>query len=533
MKRDDTPDIRFGGDKIDGRKGFGDILKASHLTGVKRRVVISAVLINIFFIGVICTYYLTLYSETQEDILKTGRLGAVTAASKVEQYIQTGIDTINLASYAVENMISEGRSSEEITDYLLTQSVAIVNITEGESPGLYGYMNDEYLDGTNTGWDPGEDYVPTERPWYTNAVAAGGEVAVVDPYLDLDSNTIMIALTKVLSDGKSVVAMDFSMEKLQKMTELVAQNDDSDMEIVLTATYKVVAHSDPSEVGEDYARSQQSFGREIVKELEKSDSGAFRMSYDGKEYMVYAEPVADEWLCLSVTDFTQENTRLNALLMLTVLAITVAVCILAVMIAGSIRKDQTAEELQKDLSTAESAAFSDALTGVGTKAAYDKLAESVWPAGVEGVGGAAGGLCDDPAKAPKIAVVMMDANGLKHINDNFGHEAGDKYLQGCCKIICNVYKHSPVFRIGGDEFVAVLTGEDFDNREALLKEIKEEFLTDYSRSGRPEWERYSAAVGMAEFEPGDTRLEEILKRADWAMYEDKDEFKKGQSTDKT
>ena len=511
--KDNTPDIRFGGDKIKVRHSIGDIFKLSHLSGVKKRVVISAVLINIFFIGVICTYYLVLYSETQEDILKTGRLGALTAASKVEQYIQTGIDTINLASYAVENLISEGRSSAEITDYLLTQSVAIVSITDGESPGLYGYMNDEYLDGTNTGWDPGEDYDPTVRPWYTNAVAAGGEIAVVDPYLDLDSNTIMIALTKLLSDGKSVVAMDFSMEKLQNMTEIVAKNDDSDMEIVLTSTYKVVAHSDPEEVGEDYARSQRSFGRNLVKELEKSNSGAFRMSYGGKEYMVYAEPVAGDWLCLSVTDFTQESKRLNVLLVLTVLAITISVCILASMISGSIRKDQTAEELAKDLSTAQTVAFSDNLTGVGSKAAYTQIAERIERGFAEG--------------ETAVAVVMMDANGLKHINDNFGHEAGDKYLCGCCKTICDVYKHSPVFRIGGDEFVAVLTGEDFENREALLREIKEEFLTDYSQSGRPEWERYSAAVGMAEFEPGDTRLEDILKRADWAMYEDKEEFKRG------
>lgn len=41
---------------------------------------------------------------------------------------------------------------------------------------------------------------------------------------------------------------------------------------------------------------------------------------------------------------------------------------------------------------------------------------------------------------------------LDCLNDTYGHTAGDNYIKGCCKVICQIYKHSPVFRIGGDEF---------------------------------------------------------------------------------
>jgi GGDEF domain-containing protein len=54
---------------------------------------------------------------------------------------------------------------------------------------------------------------------------------------------------------------------------------------------------------------------------------------------------------------------------------------------------------------------------------------------------------------------MFDLNDLKHINDRYGHERGDEYIVNCCRLICQVFKHSPVFRIGGDEFVALLRGE--------------------------------------------------------------------------
>ena len=64
-----------------------------------------------------------------------------------------------------------------------------------------------------------------------------------------------------------------------------------------------------------------------------------------------------------------------------------------------------------------------------------------------------------------FAIAMFDVNNLKLVNDNNGHDAGDEYLNRACHLICNIFKHSPVFRIGGDEFVAILTGDDYDNYE--------------------------------------------------------------------
>ena len=61
-------------------------------------------------------------------------------------------------------------------------------------------------------------------------------------------------------------------------------------------------------------------------------------------------------------------------------------------------------------------------------------------------------------KHTKFALVECDINGLKGINDTYGHEIGDVYIVNSCRGICSVFKHSPVFRIGGDEFVVILQG---------------------------------------------------------------------------
>ena len=76
---------------------------------------------------------------------------------------------------------------------------------------------------------------------------------------------------------------------------------------------------------------------------------------------------------------------------------------------------------------------------------------------------------DQPAGPLAFAVCMFDCNCLKQINDEYGHDKGDIFLKETTRIICDVFEHSPVFRIGGDEFVAVLQNGDYENREALLR----------------------------------------------------------------
>ena len=69
---------------------------------------------------------------------------------------------------------------------------------------------------------------------------------------------------------------------------------------------------------------------------------------------------------------------------------------------------------------------------------------------------------------PEFAITILDVNDLKQVNDTLGHQAGDKYLCEASKIICNIFAHSPVFRIGGDEFAVISQGSDYENIDELV-----------------------------------------------------------------
>ena len=119
-----------------------------------------------------------------------------------------------------------------------------------------------------------------------------------------------------------------------------------------------------------------------------------------------------------------------------------------------------------------------------------------------------------------FAIAVFDLNNLKRINDTQGHAAGDAYIREGSAAICNTFKHSPVYRIGGDEFAAILRGSDYKTRAALLRSFQLENTKSVYAGGAV------VACGMADFIPGvDRRFQDTFERADNDMYENKNRLK--------
>ena len=120
----------------------------------------------------------------------------------------------------------------------------------------------------------------------------------------------------------------------------------------------------------------------------------------------------------------------------------------------------------------------------------------------------------------KMAVAVFDLNGLKEINDTKGHEIGDEFIVNGCRMICRHFKHSPVFRIGGDEFVAVLEGEDYMNRAGIMGSFNR-IADENNMSGG-----VVVSAGLSEYERDkDISSRQVFDRADRNMYRRKRELK--------
>ncbi len=120
-----------------------------------------------------------------------------------------------------------------------------------------------------------------------------------------------------------------------------------------------------------------------------------------------------------------------------------------------------------------------------------------------------------------FAVGVFDCDNLKMINDANGHDKGDIYIMAASRLICRIFQHSPVFRIGGDEFTVVLLNEDYQNREALIEQFERE-RREICAAAENEWEEPHVAMGIAVYDPEiDNTVDDTLRRADRVMYDNK------------
>ncbi len=493
------------------------IRKRTETGGFGIKNIIITVAIVILFLGVLLVYYGMLYSQTREKIIKSQELSAVTEAQQIDQYLSTGIYSMRFACFTLDNMIRDGESQAEIEEFMNNQSEAIVNIMSGSSNGMYGYINGEFMDGT--GWKPEDGFDPTVRPWYVDARANIGRVAIVDPYYDLESQTITISLSKTLCDAVSVAAMDVSLAYMQELTESLSEQSDSDLDMVLDQNFTVITHSDRSEIGKNYLNESGTFGAALAEKLHSTDESYFSLEQGDSDYIVYRVPMANDWICVSVFDATSVFRQMKRTLLFTIFAACLVVAVILLIMNLLSRETQIAQQLESDIQQKDDQlkkisfdTYRDPLTGVKNKAALQKYSEELSQKIKDGRG--------EP-----FSVLMMDVNNLKYINDNFGHEAGDDYLRGCCLTLCHVFQHSPVFRIGGDEFVTVSQNDDYENRAALFTKLSEAFDQAYSQENADAWKRYSASFGTADNTAEDTSLDQVLKRADQLMYENKKAFK--------
>jgi diguanylate cyclase (GGDEF)-like protein len=154
--------------------------------------------------------------------------------------------------------------------------------------------------------------------------------------------------------------------------------------------------------------------------------------------------------------------------------------------------------------------YVDALTSVRNKGAYSAYIEELQTR-----------LDEEGSQRLAFGIGVFDCDNLKVINDRYGHEKGDVYLKTASRLICRVFQHSPVFRIGGDEFSVILQNDDYLNQEALAEQFSNA-MTEINGSAMNQWEQVHVSMGIAVYDPQrDDAVYDVVRRADQIMYENK------------
>lgn len=248
--------------------------------------ILTAVILSLIFVS--------MYEHAKQNILTSNQRSIMHTATQIDYFLLESIDSLQLSSFHVNKLINDGKSNEDILDYLLNESKAIELSINKNFTGLYGLFRGTYLDGI--GWVPDDGYEPTTRPWYTAAMEGNGEISLVTPYVDALTGSVMMSICKMLPDRESVISLDMTLDGIQELlTENLLEYSWDEVYVMNKSGY-IITHSDQALSGTNLP--DEKLYNAIVSNTD-GDDAYFVYGIDGISYVIYTSMIQNNWILVT------------------------------------------------------------------------------------------------------------------------------------------------------------------------------------------------------------------------------------------
>lgn len=472
---------------------------------INTRSVLLAILILLITIGMV-NFVGRRYYDTEKEVLRLqGELNAKESAMEYDRCLLTRANIVTMVGCTVDDMITSGIPNDRIKEYLVEQSNIVIETLDPTSTGLYGWINKEYLDGV--GWVPDADYVPTERPWYVQTLESDKQITFVEPYLDMQTKTVMMTVSELMSDKESVLAMDVSLEPLQQIVEKVASSTVASQALILDVSGIVVAHSDETQLGKNYLNEEGSLGGALAQKILNDGQMQFELKTDEGTYSVYVDELQGGWYSVSLINYDVWRRPLQRVM---IAYAVVLILVLAFLVFVFLRMHAKNLELQKLLNRIDQEeergnefkilSETDRMTGLLDHVNGKRKVDELLNFEVEGV------------------FLELDIDNFKSINDTYGHQVGDKVIIAVADALHSTFRSNDItMRLGGDEFGAFAVGViEQEKAEIIINRLFQKI--DQLKIQELKGKKISISVGAVFCLGKKTTFEELYSCADKAMY---------------
>lgn len=410
------------------------------------RTLAVAFIVIAIFVAAAIYIGLRFYATKKEALQLQCEVNAKDSAREYDRCLLTRANIVTVVGYAVDTMMKSGKDNQAILEYLTSETNYIVATLDPSTTGLYGLFNGEYLDGS--GWTPDADYVPTERPWYIQTLQSDREITFVEPYLDMQTETVMMTVTDLLTDGKSVIAMDVSLDPIQKIIENVTTETEGSQALVLDANGIVVAHSDKSQLGVNYLAAADGLGHSIADSILVQGQMQFDLSTEKGNFSVYVDKLEGGWFSVSLIDTDIWYQPLRRTTVILGIGLAVIVTLLTFVFLRLNAKNRALQRLHTRIDQEERRgnelqllSETDRMTGLYDRVSGERKVNALLDANVEGM------------------FLELDIDNFKSINDTYGHQVGDQVILAVAEALHSTFRSNDItMRLGGDEFGVFAVG---------------------------------------------------------------------------
>lgn len=274
--------------------------------------------ISVALIFIVCFTFFSFYKIAKEDAVSIGEKAVYEISAKFDNYLLKGNELISISSESVDFMLKNNTSDEMIKKFFDSTSENLKN-KDSSFTGLYGYINGKYVDGS--GWIPDSSYNPKARDWYINAIRAKGDVVVIPPYVDSKNGTLLISISRMLSDYSSVISIDVNMDEIQEISKNISLNGEG-YGFIINKNSLVLAHTMEGKRGrvilkdDSFPKEMQDLVGNIISDDKKSLKNEIYRSFDlkikGERVVAFSRNVMDDWYVVMVVNSSKLFERVRS-----------------------------------------------------------------------------------------------------------------------------------------------------------------------------------------------------------------------------
>ncbi len=252
----------------------------------------TSLILLISVLAIIIALNTVLIRKTESDRTEAeGQMRLSNIAGRVDSSLYKSECLLDSVAMQIEQILAEnGDVSQLLTGYFSPETVSdISGKSDGSCFSAYAaYDNKLYI----SGFTPDDSFILDERSWYVGAKKRMGAIHVTEPYIDASTGGMCYSMSKLLSDGSTVVGLDFNLNNIQKYIEEMTPNNFASS-LIVNDKGMIVGHSNPKYVGKNY--NEINLYNELINKVFMLYGDSFEYKADGIRYNIFSDKTNYDW----------------------------------------------------------------------------------------------------------------------------------------------------------------------------------------------------------------------------------------------
>ena len=290
---------------------------------MRRGDLIAGVVLITVFVMLIAMNSTMIIGLMMSQISESGQTQIGSIRSDFESTLTESESVLTHVASGAEQIMKSGDGIEALDEYIRWQKTVQIENSGGAAFNVYiaGHGWEIIPD-----FDMPADYHATERSWYAGAAQLGGDIYITEPYIDSMTGNMCFTMSVLLSDGDTVVSIDYTLSRIQQSIRSMG-GEDNNTAMIVTADGLIVGYTDMSRAGEELGKSLPDYTDVFESVLARvEESGSFSQRIAGTTGRVFYTKTRNNWYMILFMDIGRlygvafRNVLINIIISIALLA---------------------------------------------------------------------------------------------------------------------------------------------------------------------------------------------------------------------